>query len=652
MSRFGRTRNRAATALTAALAWGASTDALAGVLSEDIKQAMSGRGGGDILPVIITFVDRVDLAPFRAGDRRARSAALITALQERAAQTQGPVAALLQAHGARGLRQLWVNNSLAAEVPVSVIARLERITGIENVRLDAVVAAPVSDEEAAAAPEWNILAIGAPALWARGFTGAGTVVANMDSGVDASHPDLAGAWRGGSNSWYDPNGEHATPHDRLGHGTQTMGLMVGGTSGGSAVGVAPGAQWVAVKIFNDAGYATLSGIHSGFQWLLDPDGDPATADAPDVVNNSWGLHNSGGCNLEFNTDMEVAKAAGISVVFSGGNSGPAPLTSESPANNPAAVGVGAVDSALALAGFSSHGPSACDGTWFPELTAPGMEVRTTDLSFGGLPLYATVSGTSFAAPHVSGALALLTQAFPEAEVTELAAALMQSARDQGLTGPDNSYGYGLLDVAAAYEALAAQSPAPPVNTAPTAGDDLYSVQAGVTLSVAAPGLLGNDSDPDGDALTAQLVSPPSGGTVMLNADGSFSYTPGAGTTADAFSYRASDGDLVSDTAQVAITVVANTSPVAVDDTAATRRNTATAVAVLANDYDPDGDLAPTTVSLVTLPNKGGKATPNSDGTVSYRPKSGFTGTETFAYTVRDDSGALSNKATVTVTVTK
>jgi len=83
-----------------------------------------------------------------------------------------------------------------------------------------------------------------------------------------------------------------------------MGLLVGGAAGGTAIGVAPGARWISVKIFADNGLASLSGIHLGFQWLLDPDGNPATDDAPDVANHSWGLNGSvGQCDREFEPEM-------------------------------------------------------------------------------------------------------------------------------------------------------------------------------------------------------------------------------------------------------------------------------------------------------------------------------------------------------------
>src|SRR3972149_324648 len=110
----------------------------------------------------------------------------------------------------------------------------------------------------------------------------------MHTGADVSHPDLVTRWRGGSNSWFDPYGQHPmTPTDLSGHGTWTMGVIVAGDAGGTSIGVAPQASWIAVKIFDDQDSSTATAIHQGFQWLLDPDGNPATPDAPDVVNNSW-----------------------------------------------------------------------------------------------------------------------------------------------------------------------------------------------------------------------------------------------------------------------------------------------------------------------------------------------------------------------------
>jgi FtsP/CotA-like multicopper oxidase with cupredoxin domain len=190
----------------------------------------------------------------------------------------------------------------------------------------------------------------------------------------------------------------------------------------------------------------------------------------------------------------------------------------------------------------------------------------------------------------------------------------------------------------------------PVNDAPVAAGDAYSVAAGTILNAAAPGVLGNDSDMDGDGLTAVPVSGPASGSLVLNADGSFSYTPNAGFTGtDSFTYQASDGVDSSAAATVTITVLANRPPVATDDTVNTPRNTPLTINVLANDSDPDGNLLPATVTIVTPPNKGGTATVNADGTVSYTPKLNFRGTENFTYQVSDSLGATLYTSTKSTT---
>ncbi len=731
--------------VAAALLGTLSLNANAGkIIEKELDAEIDRHAPDEEIQVIVTMKDKVNAALFRDGDKRLRQEKLVKALKSKSDQTQRPLKTHLKNRGARQMKDLWVINGVAVTIRADAIRELEKLPGIESIRQDYVLQAPAVTYGSGSAPEWNLNAVHASDLWALGYDGTGVVVASMDTGVDVNHPDLSGKWRGGGNSWFDPHGEHATPYDALGHGTQTMGIMVGGSSGGTAIGMAPGAKWIAVKVFNDAGQATSSDIHLSFQWLLDPDGNPNTADAPDVVNASWGLPGTvNQCVLEFANDIHALKQAGIDIVFAAGNEGSMPQTSVSPANNPEGFASGAVDSTLAIANFSSRGTSACDGGIYPQLTAPGVDINTADLSFGGLPLYAVVSGTSYAAPHTAGTMALLLSAFPNASVADLESALKQSAHDLGITGADNSYGYGLTDALAAYNQLLSGQPPSSnhvpaitstpitsatqgqpyddiviasdpdgdaltyaldsgpigmsiaatsgrlswlptnsqvgannvvvratdtgglyatqsftinvanVNDPPTTANDAYSVIGGTTLTVAAPGVLGNDSDPDGDALTALLVSGTTNGSLVLNANGSFSYTPAAGYTGtDSFGYAASDGLLSGNTATVTINVTANKAPVAVNDSATTRRNTAATIAVLANDYDPDGSLNPGSIAIVAKPNKGGSVTINSTGTISYTPKRDFTGKETFAYTVKDALGTVSNKATVTVNVTR
>ena len=325
----------------------------------------------------------------------------------------------------------------------------------------------LDNDPPAGEPTWNLTATGAPELWTMGYVGQGVVVASIDTGVDVNHPDLAPVWRGGSNSWFDVHGEHPlTPFDADGHGTRSMSLIVGGDANqsGQAIGMAPGAKWIAAKVWDDAGYATLSDFTLAFQWMLDPDGDPATDDAPRLINNSWGFElEPGVCDSVFQSDIEVLKAAGIAVVFAAGNRGAlGPASSISPANYPGAFAVGSVENDLSISDFSSRGPSACVGDLFPDLVAPGNQLLTADLSDGGLPTtYFPAAGTSFSAPHVSGAMALLLSAFPETSVPYLESALINTAHDLGAPGRDDEYGYGLVDVVAAYNRLQACPPGGP-----------------------------------------------------------------------------------------------------------------------------------------------------------------------------------------------
>lgn len=432
--------------------------------------------------VIVTLRDQADLGAIQ-GQRPSRLNRVITTLRAKSDATQWRLRALLTTRRLQGrvasVTHFWVFNGLAVTATQDVVNELRARPEVLSVVPDiAVSGGSASLATLAGAPEPGVARVNAPALWDKGFRGQGVVIASMDSGVDLGHPDLAGRWRGGTNSWYDPNGEHpASPFDASGHGTWTTGIMVGGDAGGTAIGIAPEARWIAVKIFNDRGSASLSRIHMGFQWLLDPDGNPATADAPHLVNNSWGF-SSPGCKLEFQRDLQSLRAAGILPIFSAGNTGPGSSTSTSPANNPEAFAVGATSATDAIYPYSARGPSACGETsrTFPEIVAPGVNVRTSDL-FGG---YYAASGTSFAAPAAAGVLALLLDAYPSLTLSQQEAAL-ESAVDLGTPGPDNTFGSGRLDALAAYDSIAPPPPPSPDFTV-AATPASASVQAGDTAA--------------------------------------------------------------------------------------------------------------------------------------------------------------------------
>ena len=431
-----------------------------------VKEKLSQLQPGDMMTAIVTLREQVDMSRLQSPNQAVQSQSVIRTLQATANATQGQVEELLRSRQTQGLVKnfdsFWIFNGFSVTASSEVIHELSQHPDVFSITPDEIEVMPVT----VGIPEANISFINAPALWSMGYSGQGVVVASMDTGVDVSHPDLASHWRGGSNSWFDPYHQHpTTPIDLNGHGTWTTGIMVGGDLSGTSIGVAPGAQWIAVKIFNDQGGGTATAIHQGFQWLLDPDHNPATADAPQVVNNSWTYANPG-CYLAFEADLQSLRAAGILPIFAAGNSGPNSNSSYSPSNNPSAFAVGATDNTGQISAISSRGPSTCGGSTgpYPELVAPGTDIRTTGL-YG---TYYIDSGTSFAAPHVAGGLALLLSAFPNLSAIEQASALINSATDMGLAGPDDVYGFGELNLLAAYQQ---QLTAPTPTFTPIATDE-------------------------------------------------------------------------------------------------------------------------------------------------------------------------------------
>ena len=350
--------------------------------------------------------------------------------------------------------------------------------------------------------------------------------------------------------------------------------------------------------------------------------------------------------------MSLLRAAGINVVFSSGNQGPNPGTSVSPANNPSSYAVGSVDSSLNVSAISGRGPSACTGGIYPNIVAPGIDIKTSDLTFGGIfpNSYAFVSGTSAAAPHVAGAMALLRQAYPDATVMEIETALAQSAYDIDVVGVDNNSGSGLINVLAAYNIL--NGGVVPTNNLPVANNDSYQINSGEVLNVAVPGLLANDTDADGDilAVNENPVVSVTGGELTLFADGSFVYVPNAGTVSDSFSYEVSDG-VDTDQAQVFITVnqPVNHHPTAVNDEYSVNGGTTLVVAspgLLLNDSDDDGD----NLSISTTPVAGpanGHLTLYENGGFEYTPDPGVQ-SDSFVYQVSD--GVDTAQGTVTINV--
>lgn len=451
--------------------------------------------------------------------------------------------------------RFWVVPVATAEVTAEGLTRLAATPGVKRIVSDAllpIVLDPVS--RSFAPPTFTsdaMRTIGADAAWDAGITGAGVTVAFFDSGVDIDNAMVSRRWRGRRtavrSSWFDPFRRASQPQDLIGHGTQVAVAAVGALSAGDTLelsdgstivaasntdvvtGTAPEAEWIAARIFDNFGggvFSRRSVILQAFQWALDPDGNPATDDAPDVINNSWGILPTSGfdlCNDIIYGAIDAAEAAGIAVLFSAGNTGPAsgsvafPAARDDPGLRNFAVGSTTGTTTIAVADFSSRGPSPCGGGIKPELVAPGRVPQVVFAGSGRARLTGfTISGTSFSVAETSGAIALIRQALPGAGPEQAKRFLTDNAVDVGFPGPDNDAGFGLLDIPAALTGAGAPVPSSFLQVANVSGDE-----AGLTVRLRNRGALGWPGgriqlEAESRSLAAgELPAIPAGGTVAV-----------------------------------------------------------------------------------------------------------------------------------------
>lgn len=462
-------------------------------VSDRVRAAVSALPPGGTLPVIVEFeapqaeTPALGAEPGELVQRlRSRSTLAMRGLEDGAAPADGAL---------RVTERFWVVPAAAAEVTAAGVDRLAAMPGVRRVLSDEPLPVALEPRSSSfAAPAYTsdaMRTIGADAVWDGGDTGEGTVVAFFDSGVDGTNAMLARRWRGNRTtvraSWFDPFRRASAPQDLIGHGTQVAVAGVGALGAGDTLqladgstivaasdldvvtGPAPRAEWIAARVFDNFGggvYTRRSVLLQAFQWALDPDGNAGTDDAPDVINNSWGILPTSGfdlCTDVLYGAIDAAEAAGIAVVFSSGNTGPSsgsvvfPAARDDAALRSFAVGASSGTTTIAVADYSGRGPSPCGGGIKPEIIAPGTvpEVRAAGDGRARLTGF-TVQGTSFSTAQASGALALLRQARGGASPETLKRFLVDNAVDVGQVGPDDDAGYGLLDVPAALSAAGAQ----------------------------------------------------------------------------------------------------------------------------------------------------------------------------------------------------
>ncbi|MFI9343018.1 S8 family peptidase [Streptomyces sp. NPDC052773] len=274
----------------------------------------------------------------------------------------------------------------------------------------------------------SVAQIGAPKAWAAGYDGKGVKIAVLDTGVDATHPDLKDQVVASKNFTAATDAG-----DKFGHGTHVASIAAGtgAKSGGKYKGVAPGADILNGKVLDDNGSGDDSGILAGMEW--------AAAQGADVINMSLGGPDSPEVDpLEAAVD-KLSAEKGVLFAIAAGNSGPESVGS--PGTADAALTVGAVDDKDQLADFSSTGPRLGDGAIKPDVTAPGVDITAASAKgsiiaqeVGEKPAgYLTISGTSMATPHVAGAAAILKQQHPDWTGAEIKAALTASTKGGAYT---------------------------------------------------------------------------------------------------------------------------------------------------------------------------------------------------------------------------
>lgn len=501
--------------------------AAAAAVSDHLAQELA--SAQEPVSFLIILRDQVDAARFvseatiQAASRESRATALYQELTARARANQAPLRAWLTSQGI-AYRAFYLVNMIEVQGDAALaaalterpeVARLVSNPQVANaltiplepsiVWAQQLAAVAATEAKASVALPYGLEYTHATDVWAKGYTGQGIVVASQDTGVEWDHPALQPAYRGMISTtvtttltaalnatggvtttvdhvynWFDAWDTQGRPSrcvqdaqipcDDHGHGTHTVGTMLGDATGqgDSILGMAPDAEWIGCRNMLN-GFGTPASYTACFEFFLAPypqGGDPFADGrpelAPHIINNSWGCPPVEGCDAtSLRQVVETMRAAGQMVVASAGNDGAGCSSVRNPISmHDAVFSVGAHSSTGTIAGFSSRGPVTADssGRLKPEISAPGVAVRSTWVNNG----YNTIQGTSMASPHVAGAVALLWSAVPSlvGDIDKTEQILIKSATPVPANAcgegddpvvPNNTYGYGRLDILAAVE---------------------------------------------------------------------------------------------------------------------------------------------------------------------------------------------------------
>jgi subtilisin family serine protease len=443
---------------------------------------------GQTAEFLVVLTEQANLsAAAQLPDKISKGSYVYNRLYQTAQTTQAPLLAWLKARGIEHrayyiVNLIWVKADRDTALALAARSDVARIDGNPQIRVIPDRPLGPIDPGTPTGVEPGINYVKAPQVWAMGFTGQGVVVGGQDTGIQWDHPALKNHYRGWNGTtashdynWHDSihsgggvcGANSPFPCDDDAHGTHTMGTVLGDDGGSNQIGMAPGAKFIGCRNMN-VGAGTPATYLECFEFFLAPypvGGTPAQGDptkAPDVTNNSWGCPTSEGCNItSLLAAVQVQRAAGIMTVVSAGNSGSACNTvTDPPAFYDEVYTVGALSTGSdSIASFSSRGAVTVDGSnrRKPDISAPGTNTRSSVPGNN----YGTMSGTSMAGPHVAGAVALLWSARPalkndinltEQVLNNSSVHISNATCDPaGTTWPNNTYGYGRLDIKAAVD---------------------------------------------------------------------------------------------------------------------------------------------------------------------------------------------------------
>jgi len=543
---------RSETGASAAIsASSAVRDALPGVAVE--PQLASALADDGTTGYLIRFREQPDLTPAYALDWEARGDFVMQALQAAAERSQARVRAYLDAQGAP-YRAFWIDNVIVVESSTrrtfDGLLRYAEVASLHARRTLGLIEHTASaDMVNITGIEPNLTHVRADAVWDLGYNGADIVVANIDTGVRYTHQALVHRYRGNLGdgafdhdyNWLDADTGNPIPYDDHGHGSHTMGIMIGNDGADNQIGMAPGAQWIACDACNVDSGCPDAALLACAEWIVAPypvdDSrwrDPARR--PHIVNNSWG-----DCGRAydgwFQNVVDAWHAAGIYPIFSNGNASncsypypPGLNTVGNPARYGNVTGVGSTGQSNGLyATHSNWGPTdnldiinpRGYANLKPQVVAPGVNIRSS--LNGSDTQYASWAGTSMSAPHVAGLIALMWEAGPclmgdhaaTETLIEQTATPISYATNNGDEGPDNvpnhATGWGEIDALAAVQAALAACDVPWLAVQPLSGTVAGPGTADLDVAIhcAAPGVYGSalkvfHNDPATSTLTVPV----------------------------------------------------------------------------------------------------------------------------------------------------